>query len=77
MLMIKQRKLLYVHKTTGNITQVTKKQAKQLGPDWSRVEFTKNDQGVRVMRLQLEGATVDISERDVEQRVGHGQPVAN
>lgn len=79
MLMIIQRKThLYFHQPTGNIMYATKKQAKQLGPDWHRVQFVTNDQGVRVMRFQFTDpqgvtATVDVAEHEVKDV----QPVAN
>ncbi len=56
------KKRPYVNRFTGDVRIVTKSGAKKLSEDYSPVEFTTNLEGERVMRLQLEGATVDISE---------------
>ena len=53
---------LYVHSMTGEIKRLRKHHAKNLSDAWTEIEFTKNQEGVPVMRLQLKGATVDISE---------------
>lgn len=56
------KKRAYVQRFTGEVAILSKQQAKKLNEDWSRVEFVENEQGVRVMRIQLAGATVDVSE---------------
>lgn len=78
--MLKQRKThLYFHQPTGNISHMTKKEAKAAGEDWHRVQFVTNDKGVRVMRFQFTDpqgvtATVDVAERG-EVEVKDGQPI--
>lgn len=55
--------------------QATKKQAKQLGDEWSQIKFVKNTEGKRVMRLELEHATVDVLEQETEEATdGNGNP---
>ena len=60
------KKIPYVHKSTGDVKIVSKQGAKKLNEDWDKVEFTTNENGKRVMRIQLNGATVDISENETE-----------
>lgn len=43
---------------------VSKQHGKKLNEDWSKIQFIKNEQGKQVMRLQLEGATVDVAENE-------------
>ena len=71
-----KRTNLYFHKPTGNITSATPKDALKLGPDWEKIEFTKNQEGESVMRFRFNGVTVDVQENG-EQEVkldGNGQP---
>lgn len=56
----------YVNRFTGDVKIVTKQSAKKLSEDYSRVEFVKNKEGKQVMRIQLEGATVDVAENETE-----------
>lgn len=70
--MTKRKPIPYVHRFTGDIQVVTKSQAKHLSEDYSEVEFTTNEDGVRVMRLQLNGATVDVSEIKQEVEINNG-----
>ena len=56
------RKIPYIHRFSGDVRIVTKQSAKKLNEDWSPAEFTKNDLGQDVMRIELNGATVEISE---------------
>lgn len=58
------KKLAYVNRFTGDIQIVTRGSAKKLSEDYSRVEFVKNEDGKPVMRFELEGATVDVSENE-------------
>lgn len=62
------KKIPYVHEITGEVVITTRQGAKKLDKKWKPVEFTKNDKGEPVMRLQLKHAVVDISqtESDVE-----------
>ena len=66
---------LYFHKPTGNITTATKKQAEKLGEDWQELEFTKNQEGERVMRFRFNCVTVDLQENNtqdvVSDRIGN------
>lgn len=61
------KKIPYINRFNGNIVVVSKQHAKKLNEDWSEVKFIKNKQGERVMRMELHGATVDVSE--VEQPI--------
>jgi hypothetical protein len=71
----------YMHKTTGDVKLVTKREGKKLGKDYSGAQFTKNEKGEDVMRFEIAGgngvtAIVDISETG-EQEVeldGNGNP---
>lgn len=71
----------HMHKVTGDIKLVSKREGKKLGKDYSAAKFTKNDKGEDVMRFEIDGgngvtAVVDISENG-EQEVeldGNGNP---
>lgn len=54
----------YINRFTGDVKIVSKQSAKKLNEDYSKVQFTENEHGKRVMRFQLEGATVDVLEND-------------
>lgn len=56
-----KKQSLYFHTETGDVKNVTEDEAKLL-VGYRKIEFTKNDQGERVMRFQFNGATVDVSE---------------
>jgi len=58
------RKIPYINKFDGTVVVLTKQAAKRLSEDWDEVKFTKNKDGVDVMRLQLANATVDIFESE-------------
>ncbi len=58
------KKIPYVNRHTGAVLVVSKQHGKKLNEDWSRVEFIKNEEGKQVMRIQLEGATVDVAENE-------------
>ena len=60
--MAKSKPRVYVHRFTGDVKVLTKSQAKHLSEDWSRTEQIVNEHGERGMRIQIEGATVDILE---------------
>lgn len=68
------KKIPYLNKYTGEVLIGTKSSAKKLNEDWSKVEFVKNDKGEKVMRLHLDGATVDVSEnkQPLELEGNHG-----
>jgi hypothetical protein len=61
------KKIPYVNKFTGDVLITTKRKALQLSEDWEAVEFTTNEDGKPVMRLQLNGATVDIFENETQE----------
>jgi hypothetical protein len=64
--MTKPKVYLYNHRFTGDVVPMTKAEArKKLNEDWSRIKPVTNDKGERVLRMQLNGATVDISQRSV------------
>lgn len=61
--------------------QATKSQAKKLGNDWERIQFTKNQEGERVMRFKFTApdgtiATVDVQENGEKEVTvdGNGNP---
>lgn len=62
-----KKKIVYVNRFTGDVQIVTKQSAKQLSEDYSEVRFIKNQEGKSVMRFELEGATVDVSEKNEAQ----------
>ena len=68
------RKITYVHKETGELKVLTRQSAKKLDDKWSKVEFLKNEDGVQVMRLKLEHATVDVSENQLKGEIVDGDP---
>lgn len=58
----RSKRYIYNHRFTGEMRVLTKGQAKQLNEDWSKVQPAVNEKGERVLRVQMEGATIDISE---------------
>lgn len=61
------KKIPFVHRITGDVRVVSRKHASKLNEDWSEVEFTKNEDGKHVMRIQLQNATVDVLENEDDQ----------
>ena len=63
----------YMNRFTGDIQIVTKRQAKDLSEDYSAPQIVKNEQGVDVMRFQIESggviATVDLQENEEQVEV--------
>lgn len=59
-----KKKIPYVNRFTGDVKIVTKQSAKHLNEDYSPIKFVKNQEGIPVMRLELNGATVDVSENE-------------
>lgn len=53
---------LYNNRYTGEVLRLTKAQGKKLSEDWSRIKPVVNDEGETVLRMQMNGATIDISE---------------
>lgn len=66
-----KRHELYVHQKTGEVIGATKSGAKKLSDDYKKVEFVTNDQGKQVARVKIEGATIDISERETKEVAGN------
>lgn len=58
------KKIPYLNQFTGEVVVVSKQHGKKLNEDWQKIEFTTNEKGVRVMRMQFNGATVDVSENE-------------
>lgn len=62
-----------MNRFTGDIQIVTKRQAKDLSEDYSAPQIVKNEQGVDVMRFQIESggviATVDLQENEEQVEV--------
>ena len=59
-----KKQMVYVNRFNGDVKVVTKQSAKKLSEDYSKAEFVKNEQGTQVMRIHLEGVTVDIAENE-------------
>lgn len=70
--MNKQPVYLYNNRFTGEVLPLTKQQGKKLSEDWSRIKPAINDKGQRVLRMKMEGATVDILETEVTKDVVPG-----
>ncbi len=61
----KPKVYLFNNRFSGEVVPATIAEGEKLGEDWSRIKPVTNDKGQRVLRMQLEGATVDISEREI------------
>lgn len=70
--MTKSKLYLFNNRFTGDIKRLTKSAGKKLSEDWSRIRIVTNDKGERVMRMELNGATVDISENETPEVVANG-----
>jgi hypothetical protein len=71
--MLKQRPKVYIHQDTGDVRVVNNRlQARRLPAEYLPAEFTENDKGKRVMRIHLNGATVDISENETPEAPQNG-----
>jgi len=62
------RKRPYLNQFTGDVVVVTKQHAKKLSEDWQPIEFINNEKGERVMRMQFNGAVVDVSENKEDKK---------
>lgn len=60
--MTQSKKYIFNNRFTGELRVLTKSEGKKLGEDWSRVKPAVNEKGERVLRMQMHGATIDISE---------------
>lgn len=56
---------LYNNRFTGEVLPLTKAQGKKLSEDWSRIKPAINEKGQKVLRMKMEGGTVDILETEV------------
>lgn len=59
-----KKKIAFVNRFTGEVKITSKQGAKKLSEDYSEVKFVKNEDNKPVMRFELEGATVDVSENE-------------
>ena len=66
--MRKAKLYAFNNKFSGDVLHLTKKQGAQLNEDWAQIVPAINDKGERVLRMQLNGAVVDLQE---------GAPVAS
>jgi len=64
-----KKQLVFVNRFNGDVKIVSKQSAKKLSEDYSKAEFVKNEKGTQVMRIHLEGATVDIAENEQPKEV--------
>lgn len=60
--MAKSKPKVYINRFTGDVKVLRKHHAKKLSEDYSEAEQITNEHGERGMRIQLNGATVDILE---------------
>lgn len=67
---------LYVNQKTGGIVSATNSGAKKLPADYKKVKFVKNERGKQVARVKIDGATIDISERETVEAPTNGNPTA-
>jgi len=63
---------LYNNRFTGEVLPLTKADGKKLSEDWSRVKPVVNDQGKKVLRIRMNGGTIDIVEQEVKTDVKLG-----
>ena len=63
--MIKAQIYLYNNRFTGEVLPLTKQQGKKLSEDWSRIKPAINEKGQKVLRMKMQGATIDILETEV------------
>lgn len=63
--LVKRR--VYINRFNGDVKYVTKSQAKKLSEDYTKTEQIVNKHGERGMRIQLEGATVDVLENKTDE----------
>lgn len=56
------QKYLFNNRHTGEVLALSKIGGSLLGKDWSEIKPAINAKGERVLRMELNGATVDISE---------------
>lgn len=59
------KRYIFNNRFTGEMLVLTKGQGKKLSEDWSRVKPAVNEKGEHVLRIEMEGATIDISENKV------------
>ena len=71
--MTKAKIYLFNNIHTGDVLALTKAQGRELSEDWARIKPVINDKGQRVLRMQLNGATVDLAEKDVPKN-GNAKP---
>lgn len=79
MVMAKKGKpqIVFMHKATGNIKICrTELEGALLGKEWSRVQFTKNEKGERVMRFTVDDKHGNTVTMDVQPN-GEREVVAN
>ena len=58
----RSKRYIYNNRYTGEMKVLTKGQGKQLNEDWSKVQPAVNEKGEHVLRIQMAGGTIDISE---------------
>lgn len=68
------KKIPYLNKFTGAVVVVSKQHGKKLSEDWEKIQFITNEKGERVMRMQFNGATVDVSENETQEVATDGKP---
>lgn len=68
----KSKPRIYVNRFTGDMKYLKKSEARKLSEDWSRTEQIVNKDGERGMRIQLEGATMDILENGTKEVTPNG-----
>lgn len=69
--MTKAKIYLFNNRFTGEVKPLTKAEGKKLNEDWSRIKPATNEKGERVLRMKMNGGTIDIKETEVAK---HGNP---
>lgn len=70
---MKKPKIVFMHKETGDIKICrTELEGQLLGKEWTRIQFTKNEKGERVMRVNFGSFTMDVLPNGVQEVVDNG-----
>lgn len=69
----KAKRYLFNNKFSGAIVPLTKKQGARLNEDWAEIKPAVNEKGEKVLRMQLQGAVVDLQEVEGAVPVASGE----
>lgn len=72
-----KKQIIFMHKETGDIKICrTKLEGQMLGKDWTQIQFTKNQKGENVMRVNFGNFTMDILPNGVREVIDDGNGTA-